>query len=558
MVLSSTLRPFRFLFLLWLLSTFLFGLPAKIEQFIAQSGIPSSEISLYIKPLGAKEPLFTLNPDTTRTPASVIKVLTTYASLLKLGFDYRWPTYFYYTGKIKRGVLKGNLYVKGMGDPTLSSGVIDSLVEQIRQKGIRAIEGNIVIDRSFFQVGKENNSGFDKNRYSPYNAMPDAMMFNERISKMVVDPKHHTIQKRSPDESYTIVNDIEWVNRSCRGRYSWPRVLVREEGGTPKVRFYGKLSQKCHKQTIQKVITQPCWGFYGALVWGLKAKGIEVKGTMRLAKVPKRAKKLFTHYSQRLEEIVSKTAKKSNNLYARQLLLFLGAQRYGAPATLKKGRDAIKHILRNNGVASVNKLLIDNGCGLSRRAKVTAHALADVYESAYRHYGQRWLNTLSIAGVDGTIKRRFRGSVVAKRAWMKTGTLKHVKNIGGYLLGRSGVRYVVVILVNSHKPNYLASQLQNRILKWLVRYSPPQNIRNLKVAPIKQGRYYLQLGHFQNHPDAQYLQEVRRLGFPYELRKEEGYRLLLGPYAFKDEAKEALLRARRRLDSGVFLLKEIQ
>jgi D-alanyl-D-alanine carboxypeptidase/D-alanyl-D-alanine-endopeptidase (penicillin-binding protein 4) len=93
-----------------------------------------------------------------------------------------------------------------------------------------------------------------------------------------------------------------------------------------------------------------------------------------------------------------------------------------------------------------------------------------MYDNAYKRYGQRWMNTLSIAGVDGTIRKRFRGTVVKKRAWMKTGTLKRVKNIGGYVKSRSGRLYTVVILVNTKQGRWKAAKLQNDIMTWLVRY----------------------------------------------------------------------------------------
>ncbi len=93
-----------------------------------------------------------------------------------------------------------------------------------------------------------------------------------------------------------------------------------------------------------------------------------------------------------------------------------------------------------------------------------------MYDDAYTRYGSRWMKTLSIAGVDGTIRRRFRGTSVKNRAWMKTGTLNRVKNIGGYVKTRKGKLYTVVILVNTKKGRWKAAKLQNDIMKWLVNY----------------------------------------------------------------------------------------
>ncbi len=451
------------------MSFYLFALPSGIESIIKKSGIPKNDISIYIKETSTNKVLASLYADKTRVPASVIKVLTTYASVLKLGFNYRFPTKIYTSGTLVKGVLTGDLIIKGFGDPTLSFSDLKTIVAKIKTKGIKKITGHIVIDRSYFRVGTKNSSGFDENLYSPYNAMPDAMMFNERVSTICVTPKKNNVSKKVPDYSYKIINKLDFVNKPCRGKYVWPRVRIDKKLTTPRIFLRGKISKKCGQQNICKVITKPYKSFYYALKERLKTVGISVDGNMRLRKVPSNAKLLFTHYSRSLEKIIAKTAKKSNNLYARHLLLYLGAKMYGAPGSLFKGRKAIVNILKNKGALSKGLLKIDNGSGLSRSAKISAKILANMYDNAYKRYGNRWMTTLSIAGVDGTIRKRFRGTTVKNRAWMKTGTLKRVKNIGGYVKSKSGKLYTTVILVNTKKGNWRASALQNNIMKWIVK-----------------------------------------------------------------------------------------
>ena len=306
---------------------------------------------------------------------------------------------------------------------------------------------------------------------------------------------------------------------------------------------------------------------------------------MRLNKVPSNANILFTHYSRSLEKIVSKTAKKSNNLYARHLLLFLGAKMYGAPATLSKGRQAVEYILRSKGALSSGTLKIDNGSGLSRTAKLNTKLLANMYDNAYSRYGMRWMKTLSIAGVDGTIKRRFRGTVVKNRAWMKTGTLNRVKNIGGYVKSRSGRMYTVVILVNSKAGNWKASQLQNNIMKWLVTYkgrgtkraaktvtptvtpsrskiiietstkSAPKKSVSKKSSIVKSsGPYYIQTGSFSQEPTSEYLSSIKKLGLLYSIEFKDNYKVFVGPYNFESTARMSLKKVRKHINKGAFLV----
>ncbi len=566
-----------------MLSTLVWALPAGIESAIAKSHIPKKEISIYIKEAGnSSRVVASLNANTLRTPASIIKVLTTYAAILKLGFDYRWPTEFYTKGRLSGGVLHGDLIVKGYGDPTLSDKDLPEIVSRIKAAGIRKITGNIVIDRSYFKVGTRNTSGFDSHPHSPYNAMPDAMMFNERVSTICVVPNQNRVSKKVPDGSFVIHNQLQRVNKPCRGRYSWPRVKIDDSKAVPEVWLSGKISKRCGKRNICQVLTKPYKSFYYALKAELRSAGVQVNGTLRLKRVPVGAKRLFTHYSAPLENIVSKTAKKSNNLYARHLLLLLGAKMYGAPATLEKGRRAVRVILKARGALKRDMPHIDNGSGLSRQSKLTAKIMADVLDDAYERYGMRWMRTLSIAGVDGTIKRRFRGTIVRKRAWMKTGTLKHAKNIAGYVKSRSGRYYTVVIIVNTRRGNWRAAGLENDILKWVVGYrggsgraTAPKPAPKPVSKPVKRGKstppksvpkaaapkvaakevYYIQTGSFGTKPTDFYMETLRKMGLSPMALKEGKYKVLVGPYATEAQARKALKQIRKRVNKGAFLTR---
>ncbi|GIT99056.1 D-alanyl-D-alanine carboxypeptidase [Sulfurovum sp. TSL1] len=577
----------RSLFVYVILSLWLYALPQVINEEIRRSGISKKDISIYIKEAGQHgKVVASLNASKSRTPASVIKVLTTYASVLKLGFDYRWPTKFYTTGKVQNGVLQGDLLIKGFGDPTLNAKDLEKIVSAIRAEGIRQISGDIVIDRSYFKVGSQDTSGFDENLYSAYNAMPDAMMFNERVVTVCVIPKEKRVHKKDADESYRVVDQLEHVNKPCRGKYSWPRVKIDKSEVVPTVFLQGKISKRCGKRNICQVITKPYKSFYYALKDRLAQEGVAVRGGLKLHKIPQEAKALFTHYSEPLEEIIAETSKESNNLYARHLLLLLGAKLYGAPATVEKGRDAIKYILDSRGALGEGKLEIDNGSGLSRTSKMNAKLLAKMYDDAYDRYGSRWMETLSIAGVDGTIKRRFRHTVVKNRAWMKTGTLRRVKNIGGYVKNRAGKFYTAVIIINSSKAKYRGAKLQDEIVKWLAKSTAKpgisstvptsvktiqqkmpaseslfSNVKTKRVAVMKQEskentvQYYIQVGSFSSMPNKTYLAKISTLGLPYKVRRAENYKVLIGGYRDEKSARAVLEKVRRDINVRAFIVK---
>ena len=459
-----------FIFLFSTVLSFSDTLPYSLSEEISTIPINQSNYSIDIQAIGSTTPIVSWQTHVERSPASVIKILTTYSALLQLGFDYRWETKFYTKGKIKNRVLYGDLYVKASGDPTLETEDIDDIVFQMHASGISKIQGDIIIDRTLFNVSNKNNSGFDENLHSPYNAMPDAIMFNKRQSTFCITPhsKRATVKKEVPDGSYKIVNRLRMVNGSCRGSRAWPKVTIKTNpSARSTVYLSGKLSRRCGTKTICKVISMPHRAFYYALKDGLKSKGISFKGTLKLRKVPRDANYLFTHYSEPLEQVISTITKKSDNLMARQVMLTLGATMYAPPSTTYKGRKAIELILNGHHILERGKTFISNGSGLSRTAKVTAKSLANLLDHAARNYGQRWMDTLAIAGIDGTIKHRFSNSTVFGRAWMKTGTIRGVKNIAGYVEGASGQRYVVVVLVNDKYSKKYGAELANRVIEWV-------------------------------------------------------------------------------------------
>jgi len=540
------------------------ALPQAIEGFIAKSTIAKKDMSIYIKEVGRQgRVIVSHNAAQSRTPASVIKVLSTYAAVLKLGFEYHFPTKFYITGSVRNGVLNGDLIVKGFGDPTLNRQSLKEIVDNIHARGIRKITGHIVIDRSYFRVGTKDSSGFDEHPYSPYNAMPDAMMYNERVSTICVTPSKNSISKRDADNSYKVINKLQAVNKPCKGRYSWPGVRIDKSKVLPTVSLIGKVSKHCGKQNICKVVTKPYLSFYYALKDRLKKGGIMVSGNMRLRKVPSHAKLLFTHYSKSLESIISKTAKKSNNLYARHLLLTLGAKMYGAPATLSKGRRAVENILKKHHALSQGMLRIDNGSGLSRTAKLSAKILVDMYDNAYERYGKRWMKTLSIAGIDGTIKKRFRGTIVKSKAWMKTGTLRRTKNISGYVQSSRGQLYSIAILVQSKRGNWRASQLQNEIIKWLVQYKGSKSLKPMPMehknsfhsSTMIDKKYYVQAGAFMHLPTKKYLHQIEKLGLPYKVHYTYKHKVLVGPYIKEEDVQNVLSKVRAHINPKAFVTK---
>jgi len=444
-------------------------LPDPLSRMLQRNKIDPSMVSILIQETRTGREVASHLPRRARVPASVIKIYTAYSALLGLGSSFRWPTKLYYTGRFSHGVIQGDLAVEAFGDPTMTTRDLEKIARRLRRLGIRHIKGNMILDRSFFAVNNSVTSGFDRNRYSEYNAMPDTLMLNDHMSSFVIQARHNTIvaAKTIPHDGYDLINRMQPTKAACKGKHAWPRIAIGNRNGRSTVTLSGTISTRCPKRRITRLLTHTYESFYYAFKSALNSAGIVFDGRMILARVPRSARALMIYRSPPLWSIVAKTLKKSNNLYARHLLLLLGAQHYGAPGTETKGVRAIASILSDRRVWDPATRII-NGSGLSRKARTSAHALVRVLQDAHRHYGHQWLNALSIAGKDGTIRKRFKHSIAKGRAWMKTGTLNRAKNIAGYVRGKSGRLYTVAILYNGAE-RWKGSALQNQIIEWLAR-----------------------------------------------------------------------------------------
>jgi len=533
--------------LLWgVLSLGLFAdfVPASIDGIVAQSGFSKNEVAVYIKETKSEQVIASLNIDKRMIPASIIKVYSAYAALLELGFNYRWQTNFYTAG--------GNLVVQGGGDPTLASKHIRGIVNGLKARGVRSIKGNIIIDRTYFEVPSNDTSFFDENTYSAYNAMPDGLMFNEHVSKFSLVGKGGSVfvAKEIPGESFAVSNQMG------RGGCA-PKISVDYGAYNTTLQLTGSYSANCGRRSYTMIVAKSYRDFYYALVNELRRQGVSYRGKLVLARVPSGATKIYTHFSSTLEDVISVTLKKSNNLLARHLMLTVGAKIYGAPSNLQKGRKAIENILNRYSLLSGSATYIDNGSGLSNKSRITARSMAKVLDHAFKSYGQRWMNTLSIAGVDGTIKRRFQGSIVNGRAWMKTGTLKKVKNITGYVKSNSGKLYTVVIIVNSPRAKGAGKVLEDNIIKWVVTHNGATTgckvDTPLESCPTK--KLYVQVGSFGSQPSEEFLDRLKNAGFIHKvIRQNEYFKVIAGPFSTAQTASNALV-ALKNISQGAYVVE---
>lgn len=445
--------------------------PAEILRTLEAARIPAPSVSYVVLDVDTGAALISHNADVPRSPASTLKTVTTYASLDLLGPAYTWHTRALVHGRLENGVLDGNLVLQGGGDPYMTLERWWGFVRRLRAQGLKAIRGDVVIDNTAFALEPEDPGAFDGRPNRVYNVEPDALMINfQSIEFHVVpnaDARTVDIVAEPAPSNLVIDNRIRYTAGRCRG----PSNRVDFEIPAPRgnrVAFRGTLAGACAPRDLTRVLSTPTDYAYGTFVSLWRESGGEVDGKLRVEAAPADARVLLSYESLTLGEIVRLTNKYSSNLMARHLLLTLGEERYGPPATVAKGIAAIGDWGRARGIG-LEDLAIDNGSGLSRSAHVSVRTMANVLRAAYRSpYAPEFLASLPLAGIDGTLRARMK-TTPAGAVRLKTGHIDEVSGVAGYVTTPAGKTYVLVSLINDPRVDTGAGEpVHAALVKWIL------------------------------------------------------------------------------------------
>ena len=447
-------------------------LPAAVAEMMKKQNVRAEDVSILVQAVDAEQPLVALNEGEFRHPASVAKLLTTAAGLLRMGADYRWETQFYVDNlPDANGVVNGNLYIVGGGDPFLVQERFEAMVAELRALGIRHITGNIVMDNSLYRLKPEerDRESFDGAKWSAYNAVPDPLMVNFRTVKITISPngKGKAALAMYPQVmNWKLVNTLKVNQAACGKNYS-PNVRIsRDDQGYASVEVFGVYSTACGRQELQVVMGEASEQFYYLFRDLWYAAGGSFDGGGQMAIRPSTAKHVHTAYSLPLSEQIAKMNQLSNNVMTRQLLLTLGTHTFGAPGTLDAGRRALYETLEAFGVPT-DGMVVDNGSGLSRHTRVSANQLMILLRNLYHSgHAEVFLKSLAVPGGEGTMQKRFVGEPLVGRVYGKTGTVNNVRAFAGYIQAQSGRVYVLVIMGNG-KSAVQSRYMQDDLIRWI-------------------------------------------------------------------------------------------
>jgi len=426
--------------------------PAAITQLLAAQSLPSSALSFVIVDPDTGRVVMSHNPDTPRSPASTIKTVTTFAALDMLGPAFVWQT--------RAWLHDGDLYLQGGGDPYITLERWWSFVQGLRAQGLNSIAGDIVIDNSAFSLPKDDPGAFDGRPNRTYNVVPDALMVNFQSIEFSLAANTETHRVDIIASPAPVNLEVDNHIRYAAGRCGGSSARVDFEVASPqwdRVVFSGALSPHCAERTFARVLLQPTTYAFGTFVALWRQSGGQFEGKLRIEPTPADAKALYSFDSLSLAEIVRLTNKHSSNLMARHLLLTLGKERYGNPATLEKGATAIADWSREKGF-DLGGVDIDNGSGLSRSTHITVLQMAKILCAAYHSpFAPEYLASFPLAGMDGTLRSRMKNSP-AGAIRLKTGHLDSVSGVAGFVTSSSGKTFVLVSLVNNVRADFGAAE----------------------------------------------------------------------------------------------------
>jgi D-alanyl-D-alanine carboxypeptidase/D-alanyl-D-alanine-endopeptidase (penicillin-binding protein 4) len=445
-------------------------LPDQVSKLVSKYGIPLEAISIDVRDLDSDKSILQINSDKTRNPASVIKLLTTLAALERLGPDYVWNTRYYIDGKLAGDVIQGDLVLQGGGDPFLTVDRLWYQVLSIRERGIRAINGSLVIDNSLFDIPPHNRGKFDEQPARLYNVGPDAALTNFSATRFVFHPINGRVSVFAdpPLADMVVVNKIKPADGKCKSRNSGWTYDIRKTGEKIYATFNGTYRTRCGQHSISRALfSNNEYTFRLFKYLWLRSGGI-FDGGYRIAQVPENASELITFPSEPLADVITSINKYSNNVMTRNLFLTLDAQVENSPATPDGARAMLGDWLTVNNL-SMPGLYVDNGSGLSRKTRISSRSLSDLLRHGWNsNYRPEFLSSLSLSALDGTMRKRLRDSGLQGRARIKTGLINGVRSMAGYVNARNNRQYSVAMMIESSKVNYWnGNELQDAVLKWI-------------------------------------------------------------------------------------------
>lgn len=445
----------------------------RLLQAVRASGLPFDSFSLLAIELGANGPItrLTLHPHIAKSPASTTKLITAAVTLREIPIGTRFSTQVLADGPLENGVLKGNLILKGGGDPSFVSETLWVLVNRLRQIGLQEVDGNILVDDSYFDTVLIDPGRDTKRSELAYDAPISAMSFNWNSAHILIRPTSLGVAPQVLVEPASDYFNVDNRATTAAGNSIAQLILLRREGSDASgdtLVVSGSLGLHAGEYETRRNITQPAlWSGFNLRHY-LAYMGISVNGAVIQDVTPAAARLLASIDGRPVEQLVIDMNKVSSNFIAEMLTKSIAARRM-TPGTMSAGLDIINEYMASLGLEPSEYLLV-NPAGLTYTNRLSANALVQVLRDAMQDFriAPEFIASLPIAGLDGTLERRMRDTPAQGWVRAKTGYVDGAVSLAGFAQSANGDPIVYAFLYNgpasAQKVRALYDELSNLLV----------------------------------------------------------------------------------------------
>ena len=426
-------------------------LPNDFKKLIDQYRFEKSSYAFAIQNLSDNNaPLIIYNGERLFNSASLVKIISTYIALKDLGPSYQWQSNFFHSGKVENGTLNGDLIFKGGADATFSIEDLEKMIRKIQSKGIKKINGNLILDYSFFgKMPIEND--FDENPLRAYNVLPSAITLQSNTINFKLSTQKNKIKIiADPNINNLIINEnLRISNGKCGNWKSRLKIIASKKNDKNFVKFSGGLSKRCNEKEIDLAILDPSLYFFEVFrdLWN-KNGGFFDGSYLKQDIEDLRKVHLYTHFSRPLSELIRDVNKYSLNLMARNLMLTVIKEKNDVQPTEDMVNFYIQTWLKEKGLLHKG-LFIDNGAGLSRKIQISTNQLLLILQNIYNDpFMPEMIASFPIASIDGTLKNKMKKTKFSRNGHFKTGSLKNVVGIAGFFLSDTKEMKSFIFIMN--------------------------------------------------------------------------------------------------------------
>lgn len=446
-------------------------LQSQIDGILDDSVLAPSFIGVKIISLDDGKVLYTRNSNKLLHPASNMKLLTTSTAVSTLDKDFRFTTRITSDREAEDGVLSGNLYVKGSGDPLMTTADLDSIAASMKQLGIRKITGNLVGNVTYFDDIPWGAGWMWDDEPDAYAAFITPLTVNENAAHLAVRPGRANGDSLSfsvePQTHYVPVANCGVTSSDTS--LSGLSVMRRRNDSTIIIR--GHMKPGDPEQQFDVSVWKPEMYFLELLKDALIRNGLEVTGETRVDTVIGEIR--ITEFSHPVDSVVHRINKMSDNLAAENLLKTLSAEKHGIPGSAAAGLTIVKEYLSHIGI-DTTKMNLADGSGLSFYNLVSPDIIVQILRSQYGDPSnfKRFYESLTVGGIDGTLKNRMRNTRAQGNVHAKTGSISGVSTLSGYVRTADG-RMLAFSFMANHFPGMITSlrNAQDRVMELLANFS---------------------------------------------------------------------------------------